>query len=207
MNTVEPASIDLTLDVCSEDGSRTQFYQNDRETVGKILRFLASPRLFSQPVLTLASDQSVSAIPTRSVDLILAHTPLPPAIILPPGWLDVVEVGSPLLPNLALLSEPAKEDEDNTPPPTDTFLFHAEIHTLGDWMVRLNLKAAPLPTVQEQRQFRSRFFEMPVIPFYLQAGGLGFINPQKITRITVYPASQDMVDAALPAGLLRCIRR
>jgi len=156
-------------------------------------------------MLTLASEQSVSSIPTRSIDLIVAHTSLPPAIPLPPGWLDVVEMNPDARISLPLLN--GMDDDCISIAKDDRSVFHAEIHTLGDWMVRLSLRATPLPTVQEQRHFRAHFFELPVIPFYLQTGGIGFINPQKITRITVFPANQDLVEASLPAGLLRCVRR
>ena len=46
-------NIDLTIEICSEDGSHTQFYQNDEPSIGKILRLLITPRLFTQPFLTL----------------------------------------------------------------------------------------------------------------------------------------------------------
>src|SRR5271170_5017389 len=34
------------------------------------------------------------------------------------------------------------------------------------------------------------FFDLPVIPFRLETGGVGFINPAKISRLTMYPAYQ-----------------
>lgn len=52
------ANIDLTIEIRSEDGSRTQFYQSDEDSIGKILRLLIMPRLFTQPVLTLVSKRS-----------------------------------------------------------------------------------------------------------------------------------------------------
>src|SRR5581483_8268153 len=92
---------DLTLDICTEDGSRARFYQNDEQVAGKTLRQLVSPRLFTPPLLTLASEHSMSAIPTRTIDMILAHTASPPPLPLPSGWVDVVEVNDETLCNLA----------------------------------------------------------------------------------------------------------
>src|SRR5208282_3254479 len=92
---------DLTLDICTEDGSRTRFHQPNEHIAEKMLRQLVSPRLFNPPLLTLASEHSVSAIPTRTIDMILAHTASPPLLPLPSGWVDVIEVNDDALVNLA----------------------------------------------------------------------------------------------------------
>jgi len=79
---------DLTLDICTEDGSRARFYQKDPDCINKTLRQLVTPRLFNPPLLTLASEHSISAIPTRTIDMILAHTASPPPLPLPSGWVS-----------------------------------------------------------------------------------------------------------------------
>src|SRR5882724_11952926 len=84
--------LDLTIEIRSENGSRTQFYQNDRESISKIFRLLIKPRLFTRPFLMLASELSVSAIPSRTIDMVLVRTPLTLPLPLPPGWLEIVEV-------------------------------------------------------------------------------------------------------------------
>ncbi|MGB7769201.1 MAG: hypothetical protein WBN22_10170, partial [Verrucomicrobiia bacterium] len=123
---------DLTLDICTEDGSRTRFYQNDEQIAGKTLRQLVSPRLFNPPLLTLASEHSISAIPTRTIDMIMAHTASPPPLPLPSGWVDAVEVNDESLLNLADLEASAAAENKH--------VMLAEIHTLGDWMIRLKLE-------------------------------------------------------------------
>ena len=190
--------LDLTLDICAEDGSRTQFYQNDEDRVGKTLRQLVSPRLFSQPLLTLASEHSVSAIPGRTIDLIQAHTASPLPLPLPPGWLDAVETDGEAFLDVA--------GPDESPAAQDNPRLLVEIHTLGDWMVRLKLETTNHATLQEQRQFLGRFFDLPVIPFRLRTGGVGFINPAKIVRVTVQPPINGVAETSLPADLLQSIR-
>ena len=123
---------DLTLDICTEDGSRTRFHQNDEQIAEKTLRQLVSPRLFNPPLLTLASEHSISAIPTRTIDMILAHTASPPPLPLPSGWVDAVEVNDEALLNLADLEALAAAENKH--------VMLAEIHTLGDWMIRLKLE-------------------------------------------------------------------
>jgi hypothetical protein len=191
-------NLDLTLVICSEDGSRTEFFQNDEASVAQTLQQLLAPRLFSQPMLTLASKHSVSAIPSRTVDLILAHTESPPPLPLPPDWLDIVEVnGEAFLENA---------DTEESPEAKDNTVLLAEIHTLGDWMIRLKIETTNRATIQERRQFLAHFFDLPGIPFRLEAGGIGLINPLKISRVTVSPPFKGVPEAALPADLLRCIR-
>lgn len=192
------AQLDLTLDIFAEDGSRTRFYQNDGESVSKALGQLVSPRLFNQPLLTLASEHSVSAIPGRTIDLIQAHTASPVSLPLPPGWLDAVETDGDAFLDVA--------DPGESPAAQDNARLLVEIHTLGDWMVRLKLETTNHATLQEQRQFLGRFFDLPVIPFRLRTGGVGFINPAKIVRVTVQPPINGVAETALPADLLQSIR-
>jgi hypothetical protein len=192
-------NLDLTLDICAEDGSRTRFYQNDEASVSKTMLQLATPRLFSQPLLTIASEHSVSVIPCRTVDLILAHTESPsPLLPLPAGWVDAVEVSSE-----ALLENTGAEESSAA---MDKRISLVEIHTIGDWMVRLKLEITKRATIQEQCQLLIHFIDLPAIPFRLEAGGIGFINPSKISRATFYPPIEGVTETALQADLLQCIR-
>lgn len=189
---------DLTLDICTEDGSRARFYQNDEQMAVKTLRQLVTPRLFNPPLLTLASEHSISAIPTRTIDMILAHTASPPPLPLPSGWVDVVEVNDEALVNLADLEALAAAENKH--------VMLAEIHTLGDWMIRLKLETIIPETVQEKRHLWNHLLDLPAIPFRLMGGGIGAINPANIVRATVCPPIDGVTDAALSADLLQCIR-
>ena len=189
---------DLTLDICAEDGSRTRFVQDDETSVGKTLRQLVSPRLFNPPLLTFASEHSVSAIPTRTIDMILAHMASPPPLPLPSGWVDAVEVNDEELLNLADLEASAAAENKN--------VMLAEIHTLGDWMIRLKLETFVPETIQEKRQLWNHMLDLPAIPFRLKAGGIGAINPANIVRVTVCPPIDGVAETALSADLLQSIR-
>jgi hypothetical protein len=189
---------DLTLDICTEDGSRTQFFQKDPDLVNKTLRQLVTPRLFQPPLLTLASEHSVSAIPTRTIDMILAHTTSPPPLPLPSGWVDVVEVNDDALVNLADLEALAAAENKH--------VMLAEIHTLGDWMIRLKLETILPETVQEKRQLWNHLLDLPAIPFRLMGGGIGAINPANIVRATVCPPLDGIAETALSADLMQSVR-
>ena len=191
-------NLDLTLDICTEDGSRTRFYQKDPDCINKTLRQLVTPRLFNPPLLTLASEHSISAIPTRTTDMILAHTASPPALPLPSGWMDVVEVNDEALVNFADLEAFAAAENKH--------VMLAEIHTLGDWMIRLKLETIITQTVQEKRHLWNHLLDLPAIPFRLKAGGIGAINPANIVRATVCPPIDGVAEAALSADLLQSIR-
>src|SRR5271166_3048744 len=191
-------NLDLTLDICTEDGSRTRFYQNDEQTGEKTLRQLVSPRLFNPPLLTLASEHSISAIPTRTIDMILAHTACPPPLPLPGGWVDAVEVNDEALVNLADLEALAAAENKH--------IMLAEIHTLGDWMIRLKLETILPETVQEKRQLWNHMLDLPAIPFRLMGGGIGAINPANIVRATVCPPIDGVAETALSADLSQSIR-
>jgi len=195
MNTT---NFDLTLDICTEDGARTRFHQNDQKIAWTTLRHLVTPRLFQPPLLTLASEQSISAIPTRTIDMILAHTASPPPLPLPSGWVDVVEVNDDALIQLAELEALAAAENKH--------VMLAEIHTLGDWMIRLKLETIIPETVQEQRQLWNHLLDLPAIPFRLQAGGIGAINPANIVRATVCPPIDGVAETALSADLMQSIR-
>jgi hypothetical protein len=189
---------DLTLDICTEDGSRTRFHQNDQQIAEATLRQLVTPRLFSPPLLTLASEHSISAIPTRTIDMILAHTASPPPLALPSGWVDAVEVNDDALVNLADLEALAAAENKH--------VMLVEIHTSGDWMIRLKLETINPETVQEKRHLWNHLLDLPAIPFRLMGGGVGAINPANIVRATVCPPIEGVAETALSVELLQSIR-
>jgi hypothetical protein len=192
------ANLDLTLDICTEDGSRARFYQNDQQIAETTLRQLASPRIFNPPLLTLASEHSISAIPTRNIDMILAHTASSPPLPLPGGWVDVVEVNDEASVNLADLEALAEAENKH--------IMLVEIHTLGDWMIRLKLETIVPETIQEKRHLWNHLLDLPAIPFRLMGGGIGAINPANIVRATVCPPIDGVAETALSADLLQCVR-
>jgi hypothetical protein len=130
--------------------------------------------------------------------MILARTASPPPLPLPRGWVDAVEIADEAFLQLAT-PETAPAAEDKTG-------LLAEIHTLGDWMMRLRLETIVPATIQEQRQRWNHSFDLPAIPFRLKAGGIGAINPAKIVRVTVFPPVDGVGEKALAADLLQCIR-
>jgi hypothetical protein len=195
---MKTTNFDLTMDICTEDGSRTRFHQNDQQIAETTLRQLVTPRLFNPPLLTLASEHSISAIPTRTIDMILAHTASPPPLPLPSGWVDVVEVNDETLVNLAELEALVAAENKH--------VMLVEIHTVGDWMIRLKLETILPETVQEKRHLWNHLLDLPAIPFRLKEGGIGAINPANIVRATVCPPIDGVAEAALSADLLLSIR-
>jgi len=190
-------SIDLTLEVRSTDGTVAEFYQPDAARVAKVLRFLSTPRLFAAPQLTFASEHCVTAIATRTIDVILARTnaPVPEVLPLksPAGPIDISEVeeGSPVF------DKGTSSDEMNSRS------FRVEVYTLGGWSSILEVRAEICGTVQDRRQTFAHIFQVPVIPFKLCTGGIGFINPSNLTRATASPAPDSLPDTALPMEFLR----
>jgi hypothetical protein len=198
INVMNTNRLDLTLDILTEDGARTRFVQSDAESVKRTLRQLVSSRLFAPPLLTLASGQSTSAIPTRTIDMVLAHTASPPPLPLPSGWLDAVEVSDDAVTHLEALQASAAAENKH--------VMLAEVHTLGDWMMRLKLETITPASLEEERHLWNHFLDLPAIPFRLKAGGLGIINPANIVRATVCPPVDGAAAAALPADLKQSLR-
>jgi hypothetical protein len=188
----------LIIDICTEDGARTRFVQADEASAERTLRQLVSPRLFHPPLLTLASERSVSVIPTGTIDMILAHTASPPPLPLPSRWVDAVEVNDEALFNLDALEASAAAENKH--------IMLAEIHTLGDWMIRLKLETIAVETIQEKRHLWNHLLDLPAIPFRLKAGGLGAINTANIVRATVCPPFEGVAETAFSADLLQSLR-
>ena len=189
---------ELAIDICTEDGARTRFVQTNEVSAQRTLRQLVSPRLFAPPLLTLASEHSTSAIPTRTIDVILAHTASPPPLPLPSGWVDAVEINDEVLIHFGALEASAAAEGKHA--------ILAEVHTLGDWMIRLKLETILPASVQEERHLWNHFLDLPAIPFRMKAGGIGVINPANIVRATVCPPVDGAADAALSAELQQSIR-
>jgi hypothetical protein len=149
-------------------------------------------------MFTLASEHSITAIPTRTITMIHAHTASPPMLPLPSGWVDAVQINDDTLIHLAELKGSGAAENKN--------IMLVEIHTLGDSLIRLKLETIIPETVQEERQLWNHLLDLPAIPFRLMADGIGAINPATIVRATVCPPIAGVAETALSADLLQCIR-
>jgi hypothetical protein len=193
-------SLDLTLEVRSADGTAVEFYQPDPERVGKALRFLSNARLFAEPQLTLASEHWVTAIATRTIDVILARTnaPVPEVLPLksPAGPIDISEVAKCVSEDdeSVVLDKRGRRNSEAM----NSRSFRVEVYTLGGWSNILEVRAEIRGTVHDRRQTFAHIFQVPVIPFKLWTGGVGFINPSNLTRVTACPAPDSLPDTALP---------
>ncbi len=203
--------VDLTLEIRSEDGSSAEFFQDQESSVNRTLRLLATPQIFTQPFLVLASRHSVRAIPCRTIDMILASTSAPMLVRWPTGFLDLVEV-----PGHDSGAHAAEEDATggDSAEPANATILHIHVYTLGSWVVTLKAEAVVQSAVHDQRLLLTRLLDLPALPFRLAAGGIGFINPAKITHVTArlpvehgrvsqWPALNAVPDTALPAEWLR----
>jgi hypothetical protein len=198
-------STDLILEVRSTDGAVAEFYQSDAERVAKVLRFLATPRLFTEPQLTLASEHAVTAIATRTIDVILARTnaPVPEVLPLksPAGPIDICEIAH-LVPeddDSSIITEWRRERAE----PANLRSFRVEVSTVGGWSKVLQVRAQVRGTVLDRRQTFAHIFQVPVIPFKLCTGGIGFINPSNLIRATASPAPDSLPETALAMEFLR----
>jgi len=112
--------------------------------------------------------------------------------------MDAVEVNDDALVNLAELEALAAAENKH--------VMLVEIHTLGDWMIRLKLETIVPATVHEKRQLWNHLLDMPAIPFRLKGGGIGAINPANIVRATVCPPLDGIAETALSVDLQQSIR-
>lgn len=198
-------TVELTLEFRCADGTSTEFYQADEQRVRATLRLLATPRLFAQPELVLASQHCVSVITTRTIDMILARTSAPlPAILpmnSPAGPVDIRELepkNQDHVSSKAFDEETAISCAGGSP-----CAFRVEIHTMGGWKNTLEVRTPLDATVLDRRQTFAHIFHIPVIPFQLTAVGLGFINPLNLVRVTSYPPPDSLPETALPLELSR----
>jgi hypothetical protein len=187
-------AIDLTLELHSADGTTAEFYQADPQRVATILRFLATPQVFTHPQLVFASEHMASAIATRAIDVILARTaaPLPKILPLksPAGPIDIAEVEeqSPFF----------EKGRRQSSAEVNSRNFRVEVQTSGGWRCMLEVRADIHGTVQDRRHAFAHIFHVPVIPFKLCTGGIGLINPGNLTHATAYPAPNSLPETALP---------
>jgi len=201
MNTIP---VDLTVELRSADGTSAEFYQADEERIRESLRLLAAPRLLAQPHLVLVSEHGASMIPCRGIDMILARTsartPLTFPLSLPSGLLDIIEMPEDCPDNNPAATE---DHHDQEPGRAEPLTSRVEIHTLGGWVVTLKAVATARGNVQDERQLFAHLLKVPAIPFRLEEGGLGLINPGNITRVSAWPKPDALPGTALPLALRR----
>jgi hypothetical protein len=197
-------TIDLTIELRSANGSSTEFYQANEERVHETLRLLASPQLFAQPRLLLASPQCASMIPTKGIDMILvrtlAPTPLKFPLNLPVGQFDIVERPEAWPGNPSVAMDDQNSQERGQPQRRS---LQVEIHTFGGWTITLKAVAMIRGNLQDERQLFAHLPEMPTLPFRLEEGGFGLINTANIMRASARPKPEALPGIALPLELLR----
>ena len=196
--------VDLILELRSADGTSTEFYQTGEEGIKDTLQLLAAPRLLSQPQLVLASEESASVISCRGIDVILARTSVQPPPIFPLNLaacqLDILEVPQDWRENGF---DVANEPQAGNSGPLSTITTHVEIHTIGGWVVTVKTIVTARGNALDERQFFGHLLQVPVIPFRLEQGGIGFINPCNITRMSGWPKPDRLPDTALPLAFSR----
>ena len=198
--------IQLTLEIRARDGGCTEFFQSDGEGIRETWRLLSASRLFAQPKLIMTSTHGVCVIPCHAIDMILARTSVVGPSVLPlnsaAGQLYVCETRAPL-PN----PDSAGADRGGAGvgrySAVERRISHVEIQTLGGWVSTLKVLAMVQGTAIDQRQTIAHLLELPVIPFRLAAGGIGFINPVNIARARACPTPAGLPDTALPMELVR----
>ena len=187
----------LTLDVYSANQTRMEFFQGESHEIDKTLGLLIQPRLFTQPLLVLASQHDVTTIPSRTIDIIRIHssTIAPPSM--PAGILNIEEVQE----NTVSEESELTEDTSDIPPKC------IELQTVGGWVIFLKVEVVTMGAIQDYRQALLHFYDLPVLPFRCVCGGVGFVNPANICRITIRPRFEGAPANALPAGFLRSTSR
>lgn len=201
--------VDLTVELRTADGISTEYYQTDEERIQKTLRLLAEPQLLTRPQLVLASEQGVSTIPCRAIDMILARTTAQLPVVFPlkspMGLLDIAECPAGQLDEESGTWSPLTVTDCGTP--SNPLVSRVQIHTIGGWVISLKVLAVNQGTVHDQRQSFAHLFELPVISFRLALGGIGFINPKNITHVSGHPTPDALPNTALPMELLRWTAR
>lgn len=196
--------IDLTVELRSANGSATEFYQDDEESIHEALRLLSAPQLFSQRHLLLASQHCASMIPCAGIDMILvrtrARTPLKFPLVLPVGQFDLVEQSEGWPDHKSDGLEHSNEQERGQPYRRSA---QVEIHTLGGWTVKLKAAAMIRGNVQDERQLFSHLPDVPTVPFRLVEGGFGLINTANIIRASAWPKPEALPGITLPLELVR----
>jgi hypothetical protein len=195
-------TIDLTIELRAANGSVTEFYQADQEQVREALGLLASPQLFAQRHLVLASQHCGSMIPCTGIDMILVRTlariPLKFPLNLPVGLFDIVELpGGWQEHQSATLQDLTKQERGQPHRRT----AQVEIHTLGGWTVTLKTVAMIRGNLQDERQLFSHLPDLPTVPFRLMNGGFGLINTANIIRASAWPKPEALPGIALPLEL------
>jgi hypothetical protein len=194
--------IDLTIELRSANGSSAEFYPTDEERARETLRLFASPQIFAQRHLVLASQHCASVVPCKGIDMVLvrtcARTSLKFPLNLPVGVFDIVEQPKARLDNKSVALEDPNEPKRGQPHRRGA---RVEISTLGGWTVTLKAVAMIRGHVQDERQLFSHLPDMPTIPFRLSDGGFGLINTANIICASAWPKPEALTGITLPVEL------
>ena len=194
--------IDLTIELRSANGSSAEFYQAEQERIRETIRLLASPQIFAQRHLVLASQDCASVVPCKGIDMILVRTCARTSLVfplnLPVGVFDIVEQPEAWPDNKSVAIEDQYEEKRGQPHRRGA---RVKISTLGGWAVTLNTVAMIRGNVQDERQLFSHLPDMPTIPFRLSEGGFGLVNTANIICASAWPKPEALTGITLPVEL------
>jgi hypothetical protein len=143
-------------------------------------------------------------ISCRGIDMILARTlaklPLAFPVTISAASLDIIESSEspPRRDSAAVANHQARDGHKGCP-----LSSRVEIHTLGGWTINLRIAAFSRGTAHDERQLFAHLLNVPTIPFRLETGGFGLINPGNITRLNAWPKPEAFPETALPMEYIR----
>lgn len=191
---------DLIVELRCADGTVAEFYHARKKRMDEILQRLAAPRLLAQSHLLLASEQSASLIPCRGIDVIHARTaariPLEFPLAHAAASLDIIEMAE---------ARPGRDNVDvaGRRSRSSSLVSDVEVRTLGGWTIRLRIAVTSRGLPQDERQLFAHLLDLPAIPFRLESGGFGLVNPGNITCLNAWPRPDALPESVLPLELVR----
>lgn len=184
----------VEITVYLTDGRKISFAQNDADAVQRLKDHLNPSRLFTQETLIIGSPRSLTAFPTAHV----VRVDLRSAVIVDSGH----------APGLSRVLEITREEFEalNRPGAMPLGQGLIELELSGGEVVSLAVHFSPTVEVQllgertamDQAAFFTNMFSGQALHAELAGGGVLIVNPQRVLRLTFYPAP-----TILPAGSWR----
>ena len=176
----------IKIEIFTDNGHCHQFEQRDESRMDQICQQIESTRIFNQKVLIFASEYSVTNIQGSAIEMVRCNFPNESISGLMRGDDDIHLISEDdFRKTYASLSPEAKIEGRNVEPGA-RFTSYLEVTLFSGKRLFMRLSALKKPS-SEGRVFFTHLFERPAMVFQLDNGGVGLINPHKVSAIKVYP--------------------
>ena len=189
----------LEIRIHTQFGAVQTFFQDNPAVTAKLLKTLHPARMFSDDLLTIAGEYSLTVFDASKISRVDFLTEEIVPWKYPSDISDVIELSEEQFRERSHLNDPARLERRRSPKQAgESAAVFADVEMTGGMRIFLSARIkVGLPTERPQRL--RALFSAPAVHFRNPAGGTSVLNLKNLVRFTLNPGPDVTPSDAWPA--------